>query len=130
MFSIACIKMFHKNWSQLKIIGMGCLNSRVKYDAQRIRATQGSIPIPTKYFFQMTNVFRRKTILPKMYTMFAISFQLGQQPPPKQLTTPQPIHIGGKNRLPAAVGIGAARFHSLFWTRDALYTWGLNAGQV
>lgn len=46
------------------------------------------------------------------------------------LTTPQPIHVGGKNRLPAAVGIGAARFHSLFWTRDALYTWGLNAGQV
>ena len=34
MFSITCIKMFHKNWSQLKIIGMGCLNSRVKYDAQ------------------------------------------------------------------------------------------------
>ena len=27
MFSITCIKMFHKNWSQLKIIGMGCLKA-------------------------------------------------------------------------------------------------------
>jgi hypothetical protein len=36
----------------------------------------------------------------------------------------------GKVKLPAATGIAAARFHSLFWNRDVIYTWGLNAGQV
>ena len=56
--------------------------------------------------------------------------QLGHQPPPRQLTTPQAIPAGGKSKLPYALGIGAARFHSLLWTRDGLYTWGLNAGQV
>jgi hypothetical protein len=55
---------------------------------------------------------------------------LGHQPPPKQLTSPQPIYVGGKGRLPAAIGIGAGRFHSLFWCKEGLYTWGLNAGQV
>ena len=29
-----------------------------------------------------------------------------------------------------AIGIGAARFHSLFWTKDSVFTWGLNAGQL
>ena len=40
-----------------------------------------------------------------------------------------------KCRPPAAqskgvIGIGAARFHSLFWTKDSVFTWGLNAGQL
>ena len=57
-------------------------------------------------------------------------FQLGQQPPPKQLTTPQAIPMGSKSKIPPALGIGAGKFHSLLWNKDGLYTWGLNAGQV
>ena len=30
----------------------------------------------------------------------------------------------------SAIGIGAARFHSFFWTKDSVFTWGLNAGQL
>jgi alpha-tubulin suppressor-like RCC1 family protein len=29
-----------------------------------------------------------------------------------------------------AVGVAAGRYHSVYWTEDALYTWGLNAGQL
>ena len=29
-----------------------------------------------------------------------------------------------------AKGIAASKFHSVFWTDDELYTWGLNAGQL
>jgi len=36
----------------------------------------------------------------------------------------------GKTKLPPATGIAAARFHSICWNKDAIYTWGLNAGQV
>ena len=36
-----------------------------------------------------------------------------------------------KSKLPSgAKGIAASKFHSVFWTDDELYTWGLNAGQL
>ena len=35
-----------------------------------------------------------------------------------------------KQAFSSAIGIAASRYHSLFWTKDALYTWGLNAGQL
>ena len=36
-----------------------------------------------------------------------------------------------RSRLPSGVkGIAASKFHSVFWTDDELYTWGLNAGQL
>ncbi len=65
--------------------------------------------------------------------------QLGQSSSLKQCTSPAPVTAawkGGKSgsgigaRFPPAEGVAASRFHSLFWTRDALYTWGLNGGQL
>ncbi len=66
--------------------------------------------------------------------------QLGQSPAMKGATSPAPVNAAwkgssgstkqGGSKFPPAEGIGASRFHSLFWTRDALYTWGLNAGQL
>ncbi len=65
--------------------------------------------------------------------------QLGQALSLKQAATPAPVSAAwkggakagsGGTRFPAADGVCAARFHSLFWTREALYTWGLNAGQL
>ena len=35
-----------------------------------------------------------------------------------------------KSKLPMAKGIAASKFHSLYWTSDSLYTWGLNGGQL
>ena len=35
-----------------------------------------------------------------------------------------------KSKLPMAKGIATSKFHSLFWTSDSLYTWGLNGGQL
>ncbi len=62
--------------------------------------------------------------------------QLGQTPIPKASPTPVPVGTPGKGgkatsgKLPAAEGVCAGRFHSAFWTKDAIYTWGLNAGQL
>lgn len=52
--------------------------------------------------------------------------QLGHNPPPHLLLAPAPCTTKGVK----ALGIGAARFHSLYWTSDSVYTWGLNAGQL
>jgi alpha-tubulin suppressor-like RCC1 family protein len=58
--------------------------------------------------------------------------QLGHQPPPPRLLAPAPV--GGRGtgglKLPPAVGVAAGRYHSIFWTEETLYTWGLNAGQL
>jgi len=56
--------------------------------------------------------------------------QLGLHPPPTLLLAPAPITPRGTAKLPPALGVAAARFHSLFWTTDSVYTWGLNAGQL
>ncbi|XP_060778288.1 inhibitor of Bruton tyrosine kinase isoform X2 [Neoarius graeffei] len=54
--------------------------------------------------------------------------QLGLTPPaasqvPKQVTSKS---LKGKN----VVGVAAGRFHTVLWTRDAVYTVGLNGGQL
>ncbi|XP_053489601.1 inhibitor of Bruton tyrosine kinase [Ictalurus furcatus] len=54
--------------------------------------------------------------------------QLGLTPPaasqvPKQVTSKC---LKGKN----VVGVAAARFHTVLWTKDAVYTVGLNGGQL
>ena len=43
-----------------------------------------------------------------------------------------PVCLNNKqSKLPNGVkGIAASKFHSVFWTDDELYTWGLNAGQL
>ena len=57
--------------------------------------------------------------------------QLGHFPPPPLLLAPAPVTARSSSpKFPAAVGVAAARFHSLFWTADAVYTWGLNGGQL
>jgi hypothetical protein len=56
--------------------------------------------------------------------------QLGQNPSPTESTSPQLVYLGKQIQKPCAVGVGASRFHSLFWTKDAVFTWGLNAGQL
>ena len=35
-----------------------------------------------------------------------------------------------KEKYPAAIGVSASRYHSCFWTKDSLWTWGLNGGQL
>ncbi|KAF8773228.1 Inhibitor of Bruton tyrosine kinase like protein [Argiope bruennichi] len=55
--------------------------------------------------------------------------QLGHIPPPERLLTPKPLtlkFLKGK----AILGICAARFHSVIYTKDSVYTFGLNAGQL
>lgn len=56
--------------------------------------------------------------------------QLGLHPPPSLLLAPAPITPRGTTKHPPALGVAAARFHSLFWTSDSVFTWGLNAGQL
>jgi len=56
--------------------------------------------------------------------------QLGQQPPSARLLAPSPVGGRGGVKPPPAVGVAAGRYHSAFWTDDAVYTWGLNAGQL
>ena len=55
---------------------------------------------------------------------------LGQQPPASRLLAPSPVGGRGGVKPPPAVGVAAGRYHSVFWTDDAVYTWGLNAGQL
>ncbi|KAI5106425.1 inhibitor of Bruton tyrosine kinase, partial [Silurus meridionalis] len=64
-----------------------------------------------------------------VYTFGLNTFhQLGLTPPaasqvPKQMTSKC---LKGKN----VVGVAAGRFHTVLWTRDAVYTVGLNGGQL
>ena len=55
--------------------------------------------------------------------------QLGLQPPPPLLLAPAPLTPRGP-RSPRALGVAAARFHSVYWTKEAVFTWGLHAGQL
>lgn len=52
--------------------------------------------------------------------------QLGHAPPPPLLLAPAPCTPRGAK----ALGVAAGRFHSLYWTKESVYTWGLNAGQL
>lgn len=55
--------------------------------------------------------------------------QLGLLPPPPQVLSPRAISMKFlKEKKP--VGVCAARYHSVIYTRDAIYTFGLNAGQL
>ena len=58
--------------------------------------------------------------------------QLGQGGIKKQMV---PTLLKGptskpSDRYPPALGISAARYHSVFWTQTEVYTWGLNGGQL
>ncbi|XP_064460638.1 inhibitor of Bruton tyrosine kinase-like [Ornithodoros turicata] len=55
--------------------------------------------------------------------------QLGHLPPPVQLLSPKPILLKFMKQK-KIVGICAARYHSVVYTKDAVYTFGLNAGQL
>ncbi|XP_054716016.1 inhibitor of Bruton tyrosine kinase-like isoform X2 [Uloborus diversus] len=55
--------------------------------------------------------------------------QLGHIPPPERLLIPKAISLKflkGKE----IVGVRAARFHSVIYTKSCVYTFGLNAGQL
>ncbi|XP_059088832.1 inhibitor of Bruton tyrosine kinase-like [Tigriopus californicus] len=60
--------------------------------------------------------------------------QLGHGTTSLDNTTPQLVSANTKvakgHKYPSALGVAAARFHSVFWTSSSLYTWGLNAGQL
>jgi len=51
--------------------------------------------------------------------------QLGHCPAPPRLLAPAPV-----TTKKSAKGVAAARYHSVFWGDDCVYTWGLNAGQL
>lgn len=55
--------------------------------------------------------------------------QLGLIPPPPQVLSPRAISMKFlKDKK--AVGVCAAKYHSVIYTEDGLYTFGLNAGQL
>lgn len=55
--------------------------------------------------------------------------QLGHLPPPVQLLSPKPVPLKFMKER-KVLGIRAARYHSVIYSRDAIYTFGLNAGQL
>ncbi|XP_030640268.1 inhibitor of Bruton tyrosine kinase [Chanos chanos] len=65
-----------------------------------------------------------------VYTFGLNTFhQLGLSPPPAASPLPKPMFykiLRGKT----VIGVAAARFHTVLWTRDAVYTLGLNGGQL
>lgn len=55
--------------------------------------------------------------------------QLGLAPPPASSQVPKQVtskSLKGRN----VIGVAAGRFHTVLWTRDAVYTVGLNGGQL
>ncbi|XP_006143411.1 LOW QUALITY PROTEIN: inhibitor of Bruton tyrosine kinase [Tupaia chinensis] len=58
-----------------------------------------------------------------------IFHQLGIIPPPSRCNVPRQMqakYLKGK----AIIGVAAGRFHTVLWTREAVYTMGLNGGQL
>uniref|UniRef100_A0A673KBN7 Inhibitor of Bruton tyrosine kinase-like n=1 Tax=Sinocyclocheilus rhinocerous TaxID=307959 RepID=A0A673KBN7_9TELE len=55
--------------------------------------------------------------------------QLGLAPPPASCQVPKQVTSKSlKGR--SVIGVAAGRFHTVLWTRDAVYTIGLNGGQL
>ncbi|XP_073702952.1 inhibitor of Bruton tyrosine kinase isoform X2 [Garra rufa] len=55
--------------------------------------------------------------------------QLGLVPPPASSHVPKQVTskcLKGRS----VIGVAAGRFHTVLWTRDAMYTFGLNGGQL
>ncbi|KAM5257001.1 inhibitor of Bruton tyrosine kinase isoform 1-T1 [Ctenodactylus gundi] len=58
-----------------------------------------------------------------------IFHQLGITPPPSSCNVPRQMqakHLKGRT----VIGVAAGRFHTVLWTREAVYTMGLNGGQL
>ena len=56
--------------------------------------------------------------------------QLGQTPSPDKLTFPKILPLHKTNKDLVFIGIGAAKYHSVIWTKNEIFTFGLNAGQL
>nr|XP_006115955.1 inhibitor of Bruton tyrosine kinase isoform X1 [Pelodiscus sinensis] len=55
--------------------------------------------------------------------------QLGILPPPTNCSVPRQVQAKNlKGRT--VIGVAAGRFHTVLWTREAVYTMGLNGGQL
>uniref|UniRef100_A0A7M4FH95 Inhibitor of Bruton tyrosine kinase n=1 Tax=Crocodylus porosus TaxID=8502 RepID=A0A7M4FH95_CROPO len=63
-----------------------------------------------------------------VYTFGLNTFhQLGILPPPPNCSVPRQVkNLKGRT----VVGVAAGRFHTVLWTREAVYTMGLNGGQL
>ncbi|XP_017656171.1 inhibitor of Bruton tyrosine kinase isoform X2 [Nannospalax galili] len=65
-----------------------------------------------------------------VYTFGLNTFhQLGITPPPSSCNVPRQMqakYLKGRT----VIGVAAGRFHTVLWTRDAVYTMGLNGGQL
>lgn len=55
--------------------------------------------------------------------------QLGHNPPPERQLSPKPIKFFHQNRI-SITGICAARYHTIAYTKDGVYSFGLNAGHL
>ncbi|KAK5862724.1 hypothetical protein PBY51_018093 [Eleginops maclovinus] len=65
-----------------------------------------------------------------IYTFGLNSFhQLGLAPPPASAHVPKQV-FSKMLRGRTVIGVAAGRFHTVLWTREAVYTMGLNGGQL
>uniref|UniRef100_A0A8C3U0G5 Inhibitor of Bruton tyrosine kinase n=1 Tax=Catharus ustulatus TaxID=91951 RepID=A0A8C3U0G5_CATUS len=65
-----------------------------------------------------------------VYTFGLNTFhQLGILPPPSNCNVPRQVQAKNlKGRM--VIGVAAGRFHTVLWTKEAVYTMGLNGGQL
>lgn len=65
-----------------------------------------------------------------VYTFGLNTFhQLGIVPPPANCNVPRQVQAKNlKGRM--VIGVAAGRFHTVLWTKEAVYTMGLNGGQL
>ncbi|XP_009818901.2 inhibitor of Bruton tyrosine kinase isoform X3 [Gavia stellata] len=65
-----------------------------------------------------------------VYTFGLNAFhQLGILPPPPNCNVPRQVQAKNlKGRM--VIGVAAGRFHTVLWTKEAVYTMGLNGGQL
>ncbi|XP_068004756.1 inhibitor of Bruton tyrosine kinase isoform X2 [Melanerpes formicivorus] len=65
-----------------------------------------------------------------VYTFGLNTFhQLGILPPPANCNVPRQVQAKNlKGRM--VIGVAAGRFHTVLWTKEAVYTMGLNVGQL
>lgn len=65
-----------------------------------------------------------------VYTFGLNTFhQLGLSPPPVSAHVPKQV-FSKMLRGRSVIGVAAGRFHTVLWTREAVYTMGLNGGQL